>query len=65
MPSWERWFDVDELTQQLERLGLAADAEFVAYDDRREPDGLFICWTGRKMLQPSAVLPESLASAAQ
>ena len=65
MPSWERWFDVDELTKRLERLGLAADAEFVAYDDRREPDGLFICWTGRKMLQPSAVLPESLASAAQ
>ena len=48
MPSWERWFDAHELSTMLTSLGLATEAEYVAYDDRREPDGLFICWTARK-----------------
>jgi malonyl-CoA O-methyltransferase len=48
MPSWERWFDASELTAMLGACGLDAEAAYVAYDDRREPDGLFICWTGRK-----------------
>ncbi len=53
MPSWERWFDAHELAGILEALGLEAHADHVGYDDRREPDGLFICWTGRKPMQPS------------
>jgi len=52
MPSWERWFDAAELTAMLTSLGLVTEAEYVAYDDRREPDGLFICWTARKPLRP-------------
>ena len=52
MPSWERWFDAQELTTMLSALGLATEAEYVAYDDRREPDGLFICWTARRPHRP-------------
>jgi malonyl-CoA O-methyltransferase len=48
MPSWERWFDAHELTALLTSCGLEAEASYVGYDDRREPDGLFICWSGRK-----------------
>jgi malonyl-CoA O-methyltransferase len=48
MPSWERWFDAQELTTMLSSLGLAVEADHVAYDEQCEPDGLFICWTGRR-----------------
>jgi malonyl-CoA O-methyltransferase len=47
MPRWERWFDVDELAALCRALGLATDTEAIAYDHLREPDGLFVCWTGR------------------
>jgi malonyl-CoA O-methyltransferase len=63
MPSWERWFEAEELTTRLAQLGLTADAEFIAYDERREPDGLFICWTGRKPRPADAAFP-ILATAA-
>lgn len=48
MPSWERWFDANELTTMLASLGLTAEAEYVGYDEQHQPDGLFICWMGRK-----------------
>lgn len=48
IPSWERWFGADELRTLLRGLGLDCAAEYVGYDDRREPDGLFLCWTARK-----------------
>ncbi|MBI3769876.1 MAG: methyltransferase domain-containing protein [Deltaproteobacteria bacterium] len=47
MPNWERWFDAHELTAILTSLGLAVEAEYVGYDEQRQPDGLFICWMGR------------------
>ncbi|HEY2387434.1 MAG TPA: methyltransferase domain-containing protein [Candidatus Binatia bacterium] len=52
-PSWERWFDAGELSAVLTSLGLAAEAELVGYDGR-EADGLFICWSGRKLVRPAA-----------
>jgi malonyl-CoA O-methyltransferase len=62
MPSWERWFDPHELTAMLTSLGLAAEAEDVGYDGR-QPDGLFICWTGRKPPRPvtAAAAPPATA----
>jgi malonyl-CoA O-methyltransferase len=48
MPSWERWFDAHELSTMLTSLGLATEAKHVGYDDRSQPDGLFICWTAHK-----------------
>ena len=63
MPSWERWFGAGELTALCAQLGLACEAEYVAYDDRREPDGLFICWTARKPVSVAA-RPSTHASTA-
>lgn len=48
MPSWEKWFDREELRTMMKECGLEATAEFIAYDDRSIPDGLFICWVGTK-----------------
>lgn len=47
MPSWERWFDPEELLAVLRSVGLTAEAQPIAYDDRAA-DGLFVCWTARK-----------------
>lgn len=52
MPSWERWFDPRELSTMLTALGLAADVDYVGYDDQ-QADGLFVCWTGRKRPRPA------------
>ncbi len=60
MPRWEKWFGSQELLRVLKSNGLEASAEFVGYDNVTQPDGLFICWGGRKAgLQPgtSAFLP--------
>lgn len=62
MPSWERWFDAEELTATLTSLGLATEAEYVGYDER-QPDGLFICWSGRKPARPAATAPAADAAA--
>lgn len=45
--TWERWFDVAQLTAELERHGLIARADFISYEGRA-PDGLFVAWKGRK-----------------
>lgn len=47
MPTWERWFDPEELLTLLRALGLSAEVGGVGYDGR-EADGLFLCWTARK-----------------
>jgi ubiquinone/menaquinone biosynthesis C-methylase UbiE len=62
MPSWERWFDAEELTAMLTSLGLVTEAEYVGYDER-QPDGLFICWSGRKPARPAATAPAADAVA--
>lgn len=46
--NWEKWFDKEELKAMLERRGLTASYEFITYDQCKEPDGLFICWVGKK-----------------
>ncbi len=46
--SWERWFDVADLTTQLQNQGLEVRAEFVSYEGR-PADGLFVAWVGLKM----------------
>jgi malonyl-CoA O-methyltransferase len=51
--SWERWFDVETLTQQLQRACLNAHAEFISYDGR-PADGLFVAWVGVKPVTATA-----------
>jgi malonyl-CoA O-methyltransferase len=65
MPSWERWFEAEELTALFTSLGLATDAQYVGYDGR-EADGLFICWTARKPRPSTSTAParDHAASAA-
>jgi SAM-dependent methyltransferase len=63
MPSWERWFNAEELCALLTSLGLTAEAEPVGYDGR-EADGLFLCWTARKPLRPALAPTFHAASAA-
>ena len=48
MPSWETWFGCEELRTMMQGYGLETTAEFISYDDRRVPDGLFVCWVGAK-----------------
>ncbi len=48
MPAWEKWFSRDELLDMMGRNGLNAQAELVGYNNVTEPDGLFLCWSGRK-----------------
>ena len=47
--TWERWFDVAQLTADLAAHGLIARADFISYEGR-PPDGLFVAWTGMKSL---------------
>ena len=61
MPSWERWFDPEELRTLLNSLGVTATAQPIAYDGHTEPDGLFICWTAHK---PAARLSRDAPHAA-
>ncbi|MEQ8189708.1 MAG: methyltransferase domain-containing protein [Candidatus Eremiobacterota bacterium] len=48
IPDWEKWFDREELIKFMKDNGFDVTSEFVGYDDVKEPDGLFICWTGNK-----------------
>jgi hypothetical protein len=48
MPAWERWFGVDELQGLMQTNGVDADAEFIGHDEITSPDGLFVCWAGKK-----------------
>ncbi len=63
MPSWERWFDADELTALLQSLGLTTRADYVGYDGH-EADGLFLCWTARKPRPALATTHHDTAAAA-
>lgn len=45
--AWERWFDVDDLTKQLQQANLKVRTKFVSYDGR-PADGLFVSWIGTK-----------------
>jgi len=49
MPDWERWFGVEELQGLMQSNGVDADAEFIGHDEITSPDGLFVCWAGKKM----------------
>jgi malonyl-CoA O-methyltransferase len=49
MPAWERWFGVEELQGLMQANGVDADAEFIGHDEITTPDGLFVCWAGKKM----------------
>jgi malonyl-CoA O-methyltransferase len=48
MPHWEKWFGREDLTEMLCHLQLETTSEYVSYDGRNA-DGLFICWTGKKI----------------
>lgn len=48
MPSWEKWFGIEQLLQVMRTNGLEATAEFIGYDNVAQPDGLFVCWVGQK-----------------
>lgn len=63
MPSWERWFDADELAALFAAEGLAVETERVGYDGR-PADGLFLCWTGRKAARTAVSPMPSHAAAA-
>lgn len=60
MPVWERWFAGRELLDPMRACGLTADVKAVGYDDRHQPDGLFLCWEGTKL--QAAVARTSQAS---
>lgn len=53
MPHWEQWFSDRGLACLLEEEDLDAQVEPVGYDDVRQPDGLFLCWTGVKRTAPA------------
>lgn len=55
--AWERWFDVDAVTQQLQKAHLNVQAEFVTYDGH-PADGLFVAWVGVK---PVAAMANKIA----
>ena len=48
MPEWEHWFGVEELRGMMQTNGIDADAEFIGHDQIITPDGLFVCWAGKK-----------------
>ncbi|MCX6344984.1 MAG: methyltransferase domain-containing protein, partial [Armatimonadetes bacterium] len=48
MPSWEKWFSRTGLMDEMTKAGLIADSEFISHSGNSSPDGLFICWTGKK-----------------
>ena len=52
--TWERWFDVSQLAGQMQVCGLQVRAEFISYEGR-QPDGLFVAWTGIKLTFPCRV----------
>ena len=45
--TWERWFDVNELTTLLHQAHLTTRTEFISYDGK-PADGLFVTWIGTK-----------------
>ncbi|MCP4004272.1 MAG: methyltransferase domain-containing protein [bacterium] len=44
--SWEQWFYPEDLMCRLAALGIQGRSELIAYEDHREADGLFVCWSG-------------------
>ncbi len=46
--SWEKWFSRDEVQAWLTRACDDVKSEFISYDDKTAPDGLFIAWYGTK-----------------
>ncbi len=45
--SWEKWFDIQELSTYLQSLHLKTRAEWVSYDGH-SADGLFVAWVATK-----------------
>jgi malonyl-CoA O-methyltransferase len=52
MPKWEKWFSPLELEKIMQRNRMQTTHEFVAYENHRKSDGLFVCWSGIKKPQP-------------
>ncbi|HKN86054.1 MAG TPA: methyltransferase domain-containing protein [Nitrospiraceae bacterium] len=48
MPNWEHWFKVEELQGLMVSNGIEAQAKFIGHDQVTTPDGLFVCWAGKK-----------------
>lgn len=57
--AWERWFDIDTLTKQLQQERLDARAELIGYDGR-PADGLFVAWVGVKPAATSLFMAEKI-----
>lgn len=45
---WEIWFHQDEIEILLRKHCNSVRSEFIAYDNKSEPDGLFIVWQGTR-----------------
>ncbi len=43
---WEQWFEQSEVEALLRRHCNDVSSEFIAYEERQEPDGLFLVWLG-------------------
>lgn len=59
MPSWEQWFNREQLLRLFQDNGLQAQADFVGYKNKSAADGLFLCWTGRKPVAETSARPDS------
>lgn len=45
---WERWFGRGEVEAWLRRYCTEVSSEFIVYDAKAEPDGLFLAWYGTR-----------------
>jgi len=48
MPSWEKWFGREELLDMIRANGMRATSEFTGFEQVYVPNGLFVCWVGKK-----------------
>jgi malonyl-CoA O-methyltransferase len=47
-PSWEKWFDREELESLLRRDCRQVSSRFISYWEDVEPDGMFLAWLAEK-----------------
>jgi malonyl-CoA O-methyltransferase len=48
MPSWEQWFGRDELSRLVQDHGFTVQIDPINRGGPGVPEGLFVCWVGRK-----------------
>jgi len=46
---WDQWFEQSEVEALLRRHCNDVSSEFIAYEERQEPDGLFLAWLGTRI----------------